>query len=74
MGEIGKTLVFIGFFLILIGILLTFSDKLPFNFGRLPGDFIYKKDNFTFYFPLTSSILFSVVLSLVLYLFSKFFR
>ncbi len=74
MGEIGKTLVFIGFFLILIGILLSFSDKLPFNFGRLPGDFIYKKDNFTFYFPLTSSILFSVILSLVLYLFGKFFR
>ncbi len=74
MGEFGKTLIFVGSFIVIIGILLSISDKLPFNFGRLPGDFLIKKDNFTFYFPLTSSILISIVLSLILYIFGKFFR
>ncbi|NPA81467.1 MAG: DUF2905 domain-containing protein, partial [Epsilonproteobacteria bacterium] len=74
MSEFGKTLIFIGSVIVIIGFLISLSDKLPFNFGRLPGDFLYKKDNFTFYFPLTSSILLSIFLSLILYIFSKFFR
>lgn len=74
MAEIGKNIIFIGVVIIFIGILLTFSDKLPFSLGKLPGDIVYKKENFSFYFPITTSIIVSVVLSLFFYLFGKFFR
>lgn len=74
MTEIGKSIIFIGIVIVIIGIILTFSDKLPFNFGKLPGDVTYQKDNFSFYFPITTSIIISVVLSLGFYLFAKFFR
>ena len=74
MAEIGKGIIFIGIVIVIIGIILTFSDKLPFNLGRLPGDIVYKKESFSFYFPITTSIIISIVLSLLLYLFGKFFR
>ncbi len=74
MSELGKLLTMFGVILTVLGLLLTFSDKLPFHPGRLPGDIYYKKENFSFYFPLTTSILLSIVLSLVLYLFGKFFK
>lgn len=57
MAEIGKSVIFIGIVVIVIGIILLFSDKLPFNLGKLPGDISYKKENFSFYFPITTSIL-----------------
>ncbi len=74
MAEIGKSIIFIGIIIIIIGVLLLFSDKLPFNLGKLPGDISYKKENFSFYFPITTSILISIVLSMLFYFFSKFFR
>ena len=74
MTDIGKSLIFMGFVIIIIGTVLLFSDKLPFNLGKLPGDISFKKENFSFYFPITTSILISVILSLLLYLFSRFFR
>jgi uncharacterized membrane protein len=74
MTEIGKSLIFVGIMIVLIGIILLFSDKLPFNLGKLPGDISYKKENFSFYFPITTSILISIVLSLLFYLFSKFLK
>ncbi|HEY9129103.1 MAG TPA: DUF2905 domain-containing protein [Sulfurovum sp.] len=74
MAEVGKTIIFIGIFIIIIGVILLFSDRLPFNLGRLPGDIAIKKENFSFYFPITTSILISIVLSLLFYLFGKFFR
>jgi len=74
MAEIGRSILFIGVVLVIIGILLLYSDKLPFSFGRLPGDIVYKKENFSFYFPLTTSIIVSIVLSLLFYFFGKFFR
>lgn len=74
MTEIGKSIIFIGILIVIIGIILLFSDRLPFNLGKLPGDISYKKENFSFYFPITTSILISIVLSLLFYLFSKFFR
>ncbi|UPT76618.1 DUF2905 domain-containing protein [Sulfurovum sp. XGS-02] len=74
MTEIGKSLIFIGVVIIIIGTVLLFSDRLPFNLGRLPGDISYKKENFSFYFPITTSILISIFLSLLFYLFSRFFR
>jgi hypothetical protein len=74
MAEIGKSLIFIGTLIIIIGVVLLFNDRLPFNLGKLPGDISYKKENFSFYFPITTSILISIVLSLLFYLFGKFFR
>lgn len=74
MTEIGKSLIFVGIMIVLIGVILLFSDKLPFNLGKLPGDISYKKENFSFYFPITTSILISIVLSLLFYLFSKFLK
>ena len=74
MVEIGKNIIFIGIVIVIIGIILTFSDKLPFSLGKLPGDIMYKKENTSFYFPITTSIIVSIVLSFLLYLFGKFFR
>lgn len=74
MTDIGKSLIIIGFVVIIIGTVLLFSDKLPFNLGKLPGDISFKKENFSFYFPITTSILISIILSLLFYLFNRFFR
>jgi len=74
MADMGKSIIFIGIMIIIIGIILLYSDRLPFNLGKLPGDISYKKDNFSFYFPITTSILISIVLSLLFYIFGKFFR
>lgn len=68
MNEIsgfGKFLIFFGLIIILLGILFMLFPKLPF-IGRLPGDIYIKKDNFTFYFPLATSILLSILLTLIL--------
>lgn len=74
MADLGRVLMIIGVVTIVIGFLLTFSDKLPFNLGRLPGDIMIKKESFTFYFPLTTSIIISIILSLLFYLFGKYLR
>ncbi len=71
MEAIGKSLIFFGFLIMLIGFLFVFMEKLPFNIGKLPGDILIKRDNFTFYFPLTTSLLISVILSLIFILISK---
>ena len=75
MGSLGKSLVAIGIFIILIGVgLMLFSRlKIPF-IGRLPGDILIQKKNFTFYFPLVTSLVASVILSLILYIISKMRR
>lgn len=62
----GGFLIITGIVLTIIGVLVYFSDKLPF-LGRLPGDILIKKENFTFYFPLATSIVLSIVISLILY-------
>lgn len=66
-----KTLIIIGAVLIVIGIALLGIQKLPFG-GKIPGDIIIKRENFTFSFPLGTSIILSILLSLVLYLINKF--
>ena len=70
MQELGKTLIFFGALLLGLGLLFTLGGKIPF-FGRLPGDFLVQKKNFTFYFPLATSLAVSVILSLVFWLLSK---
>jgi hypothetical protein len=70
MVSIGKTLIILGAVLIVIGGLLTLGAKISW-FGRLPGDIYIQRKNFTFYFPLATSVLLSIVLSLILMLFKK---
>jgi len=70
MAGIGRMLVFFGLLLVGLGVLLTLSDKVPW-LGRLPGDIYVKRDNFTFYFPVTTCILLSVGLTLLLYIFRR---
>lgn len=70
MNPIGRLLILAGLILLAAGLLLLLSDKIPW-LGRLPGDITVKRDNFTFYFPLATCILISVVLSLILWFFRK---
>ena len=70
MGALGKMLVLLGVFIILIGLLLMVGDKIPWV-GRLPGDIVIKKEKFTFYLPLTTSILISLLITLFFALFRK---
>lgn len=74
MIDMGKSLIMLGVVVIILGVLLLFSDKLPFNLGKLPGDIFYQKENFSFYFPITTAILISIVLSFLFYLFARFFK
>lgn len=67
----GRLLVVAGLLLAGIGLLLILGDRLPFRIGRLPGDIVWKGKNTTFYFPLMTSILLSVLLSLVLWLIGR---
>lgn len=62
-SGIGRMLIFVGITLIVIGIIFMLTQKFPW-IGRLPGDIYIKKENFSFYFPVTTSILISVVMSL----------
>ena len=66
--------VLIGCLLIAAGIAVLLLGKVRIPFGRLPGDFAYRGKNFAFYFPLTSSIVVSVLLTLFFYLLSRFRR
>ena len=70
LSGVGKLLIVLGGLLIIIGAVIVLVGKIPW-LGRLPGDIYIERRNFTFVFPMATSILISVVLSLVLYLFSK---
>lgn len=70
MSGLGKTLIVIGLLVAVLGLLITLAGKLPW-LGRLPGDITIKRDNFTFYFPLATSILLSLLLSFLLWLFRR---
>ena len=59
-----------GLLLLVLGLIFTFGGKLPW-FARLPGDIVYRKDGFTFYFPIVTCLLLSLVLTLVLWLFRR---
>ncbi len=70
MGDMAKILIFMGAVLIAVGILLLVFGKIP-GFGKLPGDILIKKENFTFYFPLVTSLLISALLSFILFLWNR---
>ena len=70
MSELGKMLIVFGVILAVVGVVLLLAPKIPW-LGKLPGDFTYRGERFTFYFPLATCILLSVILSLSLYLFRR---
>lgn len=70
MPDLGKSLIVIGLLIAAVGLVLTLSGKLPW-LGRLPGDIFIKRENFTFYFPLATSIILSLIFSLILWLLRK---
>lgn len=65
MEQIGRMLVIMGAVVALFGVLLWLGPRLPFRIGRLPLDIHYRRDNFSFYFPLGTSILLSLLLTLL---------
>jgi hypothetical protein len=71
MSELGKGLIWFGAILVVIGLLLVAGGRIHLPIGRLPGDIVYRGKNTTFYFPLVTSILLSIVLSLIFYLVGK---
>jgi hypothetical protein len=74
MGEMGRMLVIVGVALVVIGGIVMLLGRTGLPLGRLPGDILYRGKNTTFYFPLASSILISVVLSVVLFLIGRLKR
>ncbi len=74
MAGLGKILVIFGVVLVVLGLIFVLLERANLPIGRLPGDIIYRGKNTTFYFPLATCILLSVVLSLVLYVIEKLKR
>ena len=74
MNELGKLLAAFGVFLVIVGLLLVGLGRTHLPLGHLPGDIYYRGKNGTFYFPLTTCILLSVVLSAIFYLINRFSR
>ena len=74
MADLGKLLVFVGGMVVIVGLALMLLGRTNLPLGRLPGNIIYRGKNTTFYFPLATSILLSVVLSIVLYVIGRMRR
>lgn len=70
MAGLGKALIYLGIILVVAGVLVTFAGRLPW-LGQLPGDIHIQRGRFSFYFPLTTCIVISVVISLVAYWFKR---
>ena len=71
-AEIGKIVVFLGLLLVAVGFILTLFPSV--GFGRLPGDFIVQKKNWSIYIPVTTSIVLSAILSLLFWIIISFRR
>ncbi len=69
--SLGRTLIALGLGIAAIGALFLLSEKLGFRLGRLPGDIVIRGKNSTFYFPLATCVLLSVILSFVMWLFRR---
>ncbi len=73
-SELGKILIGLGAALLLMGVVFLLAGRANLPVGRLPGDIIYRGKHTVFYFPLATSIILSIVLSIVFYLVSRFSR
>lgn len=69
--SFGRMLILLGLALVVLGVLFTLGGRLPFRIGRLPGDVVIRGKNSVFYFPIVTSLLLSVVLSLIVWLFRR---
>ena len=74
MGDLGRILVFVGGLLLVFGLILILAGKVNLPIGRLPGDIVYRGKHTTVFFPLMTSIVLSVILSLVLYVVNRMRR
>lgn len=74
MTDLGKVLIGLGLVLVVVGVLVTVAGRANLPLGRLPGDIVYRGKNTTFYFPLATSVVVSVVLSIVMYLVGRWRR
>jgi len=74
MGDLGRMLILVGGLLLVFGLVLLLAGKVNLPIGRLPGDIVYRGKHTTFYLPLMTSILLSVILSLVLYFVNRIQR
>ncbi len=70
MSGVGRSLVILGLIIVLAGLVICLAGKIPW-LGRLPGDISFKREHFSFYFPLGSCLLLSLLLSLLLWLFRR---
>ena len=70
LGPIGKLLIFFGLIISATGIIILLAGKIPW-IGRLPGDLYIQRRNFAFYFPITTSIIVSIILTLIIWFISK---
>jgi len=70
MAALGKMLIILGIVAAAIGVVLVLSQRIPY-IGRLPGDIYVKKDSFTFYFPFTTCIIVSILLTLIFWIFRR---
>jgi preprotein translocase subunit SecY len=74
MGDLGRMLVFVGGLLLALGLVFILAGKVNLPIGRLPGDIVVRGKNTTFYFPLVTSIVLSVILTLVLWVVNRMRR
>jgi hypothetical protein len=70
MSDLARMLIVFGVLLVVVGLALLLVPKIP-GLGKLPGDIVIKRDNFSFYFPLGTCILISIILSLIFWLFRR---
>lgn len=68
--PVGKILIIAGLFIIIIGLIFLLGGRIPW-IGRLPGDIVIEKKNYSIYIPITTSIILSIILTLILWIFSK---
>lgn len=75
MQDIGKILILIGLVFLASGLFIFFAGRIPFGFlGKLPGDISYHKNNISVFAPITSMVIISIVLTVVINIFSKWFK
>jgi len=69
--SLGRTLIILGLIVIALGVVISLGERLPIRLGRLPGDIVLRGKHSVFYFPIVTSLLVSVVLSLIFWLFNR---
>jgi hypothetical protein len=69
--SFGRTLIIIGLFVVALGLIVSVGERLSIRLGRLPGDIVIRGKHSLFYFPIVTSLLISVILSVALWLFGR---